>query len=75
MLNNMSNDKSLYKVIRWHKLASNLKALLLEINRALVEDTLIKAEALYLEVLGRFNATDDLELDPLEDWNRTAKLD
>lgn len=75
MLNNVSDDKSLYKVIGWHKLASNLKAPPLEINGALVEDTLAKAEALRSEVLGRFNATDDLELDPLEDWNGTGKLD
>jgi ribonuclease HI len=74
IINGVSDDKSLYKVIGWHKLASNLKAPPLEVNGVMVEDTLEKAEALRSEVLDRFNAEDDLDHDPLQDWDGPGNL-
>ena len=74
-INGVNDDKSLYKVIGWHKLASNLKGPPLEINGILVEDTLEKAEALRTEVLRQFSAEDDLAQDPLTDWDRTGNLE
>jgi len=56
-------------------LASNLKAPPLEVNGTLIEDTLEKAEALRIEVLERFDSTDDLEHDPLENWEGTRNLE
>lgn len=66
-INNIKDDKALYKIISWHKLASNLKAPPLVVNGVRIEDTMEKAEALRSEVLGRFDAKDDLEQDPLAD--------
>ena len=74
IINGVGDDKSLYKVIGWHKLASNLKAPPLLVNGHLIEDTLEKAEALRSEVLGRFNADDDLDSDPLRDWDGPGNL-
>ena len=73
-ISNIKDDKALYKIISWHKLASNLKAPLLVVNGVRIEDTMEKAEALRSEVLGRFDAKDDLEQDPLADWDGTGNL-
>lgn len=73
-ISNIKDDKALYKIISWHKLASNLKAPPLVVNGVLIEDTMENAEALHSEVLGRFDAKDDLEQDPLADWDGTGHL-
>lgn len=73
-INNVKDDKALYKIISWYKLASNLKAPPLVVNRVHIEDTIEKAEVLHSEVLGRFSAEDDLEQDPLVDWAGTGHL-
>jgi hypothetical protein len=73
-INNVKDDKALYKIISWHKLASNLKAPPLKVNRVHIKDTMEKAEALCSKVLGRFSAKDDLEQDPLVDWAGTGHL-
>ena len=76
VINGVKDDKSLYKVVGWHKLASNLKAPPLEVNGEIIEDTLAKAEALRAEVLERFSAEDDLDYDPIADehWSGTGDL-
>lgn len=60
VIDQASDDKSLYKVVSWHKQAPKLKAPPLKIGDRIVEDTLQKAELLRSEVLGRFSAEDDL---------------
>jgi hypothetical protein len=57
-----------------HKLASNLKSPPLVVNGTMVEDTMAKAEVLRTEILERFSAEDDLENDPLQDWDGTGNL-
>ena len=74
IIDGISDDKSLYKVIGWHKLAPNLKSPPLEVNGTTVEDTMEKAEVLRTEILERFSAQDDLGCDPLEDWDGTGNL-
>jgi ribonuclease HI len=74
LLDGVTDDKALYKVVGWHKLTSNLKAPPLEVNGVRVEDTEEKAEALRREVLDRFSASDDLHNDPLENWSGTGHL-
>jgi ribonuclease HI len=65
IIDQASDDKSLYKVVSWHKQAPKLKAPPLKIGDRIVEDTLQKAEVLRKEVLGRFSAEDDLpDFDP-----------
>jgi hypothetical protein len=61
-------------VVGWHKLALNLKAPPLIVNRTTIKDTIEKAEALQTKVLGRFSAEDDLKEDPLDEWTRTGSL-
>ena len=73
-INGVSDDKSLYQVIGWHKLAPNLKAPPLEVNGRVIEDTMEKAETLRAEVLDRFNANDDLDDDPLQGWEGSGHL-
>ena len=46
IINGVSDDKALYRVVGWHKLAPNLKAPPLVVNRVTIEDTIAKAEAL-----------------------------
>ena len=60
VIDQASDDKSLYKVVSWHKQAPKLKAPPLKIGDCTVKDTLQKAELLRSEVLGRFSAEDDL---------------
>jgi len=74
IINGVDSDKSLYKVIGWHKMASSLKAPPLQVNGNMIEDTMEKAEALRAEVLNRFSAEDDLDTDPLQDWSGTGHL-
>jgi ribonuclease HI len=74
VVNEVRDDKALYKVIGWHKLAPNLKAPPLEVNGTMVEDTMEKAEILRSEILDRFSAEDDLESDPLQNWAGTSNL-
>jgi hypothetical protein len=40
----------------------------------MVEDTMEKAEALQIEILERFSADDDLNLDPLAIWDGIGHL-
>src|SRR5436190_345969 len=65
IIDGVNDDKSLYKVIGWHKLSSTLKAPPLKVNGTVVEDTMEKAEALRTEILGCFSAADNLNSDPL----------
>ena len=68
IIDGVSDDKSLYKVVGWHKLSSNLKSPPLEVNGTMVEDTREKAEVLRSAILERFSAEDDLDYDPLQVW-------
>ena len=61
-------------MIGWHKLVPNLKAPPLEVNGIMIEDTIAKAEALWTEVLGHFSADDDLDGDPLDNWDGMGSL-
>lgn len=74
IINDAKDDKALYRIMGWHKLSANLKAPPLVVNGTVIEDTLAKAEALRSEVLGRFDASDDLEQDPLTDWDGAEGL-
>ena len=58
----------------WHKLGPSLKAPPLEVNRVAIEDTMEKAETLRTEILGRFSADDDLDYDPLYNWDGAGNL-
>ena len=74
IINGVSDDKSLYKVIGWHKLSSNLKSPPLEINGVMVEDSMEKAKVLKSEILERFSAEDDLSYNPLQNWDGQGNL-
>jgi hypothetical protein len=73
-IDNIKDDKELYKIVGWHKLASAFKSPPLEVNGTVVEKTLEKAEVLRTEILERFSANDDLESDPFTDWDGTGHL-
>jgi hypothetical protein len=47
---------------------------LLIIDDQTIKDTKEKAKLLQREVLERFDTADDLEYNPLSDWERTSKL-
>ena len=49
-------------------------SVLVKVNGTVVEDTMEKAEVLRTEILERFSAADDLDSDPLTDWNGTGHL-
>jgi hypothetical protein len=70
IIDSASDDASLYKVIGWHRLASDLKAPPLKVGDSTVKDTLKKAEVLREKILGRFSAEDDLEEDPLDSFDQ-----
>jgi hypothetical protein len=74
IIDNVKDDKDLYKIMAWHKLTPNLKAPLLVVNGRSIEETLEKAEALWASVLGCFNEQDDLPEDPLENWAGSGHL-
>jgi ribonuclease HI len=74
IIDNAKDDKDIYKVVAWHKLAPSLKAPPLIIQGRPVEDTMEKAEALRAAVLGRFSERDDLPEDPLESWSGPGHL-
>lgn len=74
IINGVKDDKALYKVIGWHKLALNLKAPPLTINGHTIEDTIGKAEALRTSILERYSDSDDLPTDPLSSWNGPGHL-
>ncbi|TVY87989.1 hypothetical protein LAWI1_G004458 [Lachnellula willkommii] len=65
VIDGVQNDKDLYRVIGWHKLASNLKSPLIEHNNVVYKSTKEKAEVLCTEILDRFSVDDDLLEDPL----------
>jgi hypothetical protein len=73
IINGFQDNKALY-VIGWHKFASNLKAPPLIINGHTIEDTREKAEALRIEVLNRYSASDDLDTNPLLNWKGIGNL-
>jgi hypothetical protein len=54
-------------VIGWHKLTSAFKSPPLKVNGTIVENTIEKAKVLRIEILERFSAANDLDLDPLTD--------
>ena len=58
----------------WHKLASNLKSPPLKVNGTTIEDMMEKAEVLWTEILERFSADDDLDHNPLQNWDGTGHL-
>lgn len=60
IIDEASDDNSLYKVVSWHKQAPKLKAPPLKLGDTVIEDTMEKADLLRKEVLGRFSADDDL---------------
>ena len=66
IINNIIDNKSFYKIIGWHKLAFNLKVLLLVINRVTIKNAIEKAETFRKEVLKRFNTENDLNYNPLQ---------
>ena len=68
VIDEAKDDVALYKVIGWHKLASDLKAPPLKVGDQVIEDTLGKAEALRKEVLDRFSTDDDLAENPLDSF-------
>src|SRR6195952_2234369 len=74
LINGIDSDEKLYKVMGWHRLTTSLKAPPLVVNGTVIEDTRDKANALKAEVLGRFSAADDLDYDPLDEWNGTGHL-
>src|SRR6195952_3663236 len=74
IINGIDSDEKLYRVMGWHKMATNLKAPPLVVDGVVIEDTREKADALKAEVLGRFSAADDLEHDPLADWEGSGTL-
>lgn len=74
IIDGVNDDKQLYKVIGWHKLASNLKSPPLVLSGVTVEDTMEKAETLRSEILDRFSSADDLETNPLDNWDGTGHL-
>jgi hypothetical protein len=61
-------------VIGWHKLTLVFKLPPLEVNGTIVENTIEKAEVLWTEILERFSAANNLDLDLLIDWNGTGHL-
>ncbi|KAI0990835.1 hypothetical protein K3495_g17352, partial [Podosphaera aphanis] len=74
IIDGVSSDKDLYRIINWHKLGPNLKSPPLVVRGRTIEDMEEKAEALREEILGRFDASDDLEEDPLENWEGSGHL-
>jgi hypothetical protein len=74
IIDDIKDDKDLYKIMAWHKLTPNLKAPPLIVDGRSIEDTLEKAEALRASVLGCFNNVDDLPEDPLENWTGSGHL-
>jgi hypothetical protein len=54
-------------VIGWHKLTSVFKSPPLKVNGTIVENTIEKAEVLRTEILERFLAANNLDLDLLTD--------
>jgi hypothetical protein len=74
IIDRISDDKSLYKVISWHKLSPRLKSPPLKVNGVIVEDSMDKAKALKSEILERFSAEDDLSDNPLQNWEGRGNL-
>jgi hypothetical protein len=74
IIDGVKDDKDLYRVVGWHKLTGNLKSPPLVHQGITVEDTMEKAEVLRAEILGRFDASDDLQQDPLENWEGSGRL-
>ena len=63
-IDNIKDDKALYKLIGWHKLSPNQQDTPLIVNELSITDPLEKAEALRQEILNRFSAADDLPNPP-----------
>lgn len=64
-------DKKLYGIVNWHKLGPRFKSPPLKVGDRTIENISDKAAALRAEILERFDDTDDLDYDSLEDWRRT----
>ncbi|ESZ89467.1 reverse transcriptase [Sclerotinia borealis F-4128] len=54
IIDDISSDKDLYKIVSWHKLAPNLKSPPITSNGVVIEDSMEKAEAFRTEILDRF---------------------
>lgn len=74
IIDGVDSDAKLYKVIGWHKLAPRLKAPPLKLNGTTIEGTAEKAEALRTSILARFSSEDDLDYDPLENFDGKETL-
>jgi hypothetical protein len=71
-IDNIQDDKALYKLVAWHKLSDQQDVPLIVDGRSITEP-LAKAEALRSEILNRFNADDDLpHLPDLPDLDTTT---
>jgi len=66
IIDEVKDDKDLYRIVGWHKLEPRLKSPPLQTDGVTIEDPLEKAEALRRALLDRFDPSDDLEYDPLD---------
>ncbi|KAF7133736.1 hypothetical protein CNMCM5793_005090 [Aspergillus hiratsukae] len=74
IIDDVKDDKDLYKIMAWHKLTPKLKAPPLLVDGRPIRTPLEKAEALRASVPGHFNEEDGLPEDPLENWAGTGHL-
>jgi len=69
-IDSISNDKGLWDLVGWHKKGPRLRAPPLVHEGETISDPMEKAKCLQKAVLGRFSEENDLEIDPLEEWNQ-----
>jgi len=68
VIDGVETDAQLYKIVGWHKLGPRLKSPPLVIEGVQIEGTKEKAQSLAQNIIQRFSSADDLEEDPLQDW-------
>lgn len=68
-IDGISDDKGLYRIVKWHRLGPSLKSPPLNHEGRMIENTRDKAEALAESITKRFTEDDDLNFDPLEGWD------
>lgn len=69
VIDGITDDKQLYNIIGWHKRGTQLPSPPLVVDGASINTPREKAETLQREVLGRFSEVDDLDTDPLAEWD------
>ena len=76
IIDEVKDDKDLYRIVGWHKLEPRLKTPPLQVDDTTVEGPLEKAEALRRALLDRFDPSDDLDYDPLgpQHWHGSERL-